>query len=102
MIYDSMGKNASMHLTELKCAKDFKKTISYATVINTAKASPNTATSVISWYKLIVTYDSMGKRANMHLTELNSIKYFEKDIILPYCHLHDQGLPNTVTSLTSW
>ena len=33
-----------------------------------------------------MTYDSIGKSASMHLIEFKSAKYFEKDIILPYCH----------------
>ena len=33
-----------------------------------------------------MTYDSMGKSASMHLIEFARAKYFEKEIILPYCH----------------
>ena len=40
-----------------------------------------------------MTYDSMGKSASIHLIKFKNAKYFEKDIILPYCHKHSQGLP---------
>ena len=33
-----------------------------------------------------MTYDSMEKSASVHLIEFARAKYFEKDIILPYCH----------------
>ena len=33
-----------------------------------------------------MTYDSMVKRASMHLIEFTNAKYFAKDIILPYSH----------------
>ena len=33
-----------------------------------------------------MTYDLIGKSASIHLIEFKSTKYFEKDIILPYCH----------------
>ena len=33
-----------------------------------------------------MTYDLMGKCASIFLIEFTRDKYFEKDIILPYCH----------------
>ena len=33
-----------------------------------------------------MTSDLMGKSASMNLIKLKNAKYFEKDIILPYCH----------------
>ena len=33
-----------------------------------------------------MTYDSIEKSASMDLIEFKSAKYFEKDIILHYCH----------------
>ena len=40
-----------------------------------------------------MTYDSNQKSASMHLIEFTRAKNFEKDIILPNCHLRSQGLP---------
>ena len=50
MTSDSIGKGATMHLTEFKGTKYFEKDIIfYPTATNAAKGSPNTATKVISW-----------------------------------------------------
>ena len=40
-----------------------------------------------------MTYHSMGNCASMHLIEFTGTRYFEKDIILPYCHQRNQDLP---------
>ena len=34
----------------------------------------------------------MEKSASMHLIKFKNAKYFEKDIILPYCHQRGQEL----------